>query len=121
MLLTSLISVSVFAQQDTEGCKDSPMFPKRMPNYFISECKSNYNEADFNLASGGDKVEHKEGTMTMIRYDFNFESGQPKPSALQILKNYENATKNIGGVSVFQNAGEGIGTFKLMKDRKEVA
>ena len=49
LLLTSLFSATVFAQQDTEGCKDSPMFPKRMPNYFISECKSNYGEADFNV------------------------------------------------------------------------
>lgn len=121
LLLTLLISVSVFAQQDIEGCNDSPMFPKRMPNYFISECKSNYNEADFNLSAGGEKVERKEGTMTMIRYDFNFESGQPKPSALQILKNYENATKNIGGVVVFQNSGEAIGTYKLMKGGKVTA
>lgn len=119
LLLTSLFSISVFAQQDTDGCKDSPMFPKRMPNYFISECTSNYNEADFNIAAGGVKIEHKEGTMTMIRYDFNAESGQQKPSVYQILKNYENATKSIGGVMVFQSSAEAIGSYKLMKEGKE--
>ena len=120
-MLASLISVSVFAQQDAESCKDSPMFPKRMPNYFISECKSSFSEADFNLSAGGGKVEHKEGTTTVIRYDFNSESGQQKPSTLQILKNYENAARNIGGVTVFQNSAEAIGTYKLMKSGKETA
>jgi len=66
-------------------------------------------------------MEHREGTMTMIRYDFNTESGQPKPSALQILKNYENASKAVGGVTVFQNASEAIGTYKIMKQGKETA
>ena len=121
LLLASLFSLPVFAQQDAEGCKDSPMFPKRMPNYLISECKSNYNEADFNVSANGYNIEHKEGTMTVIRYDFNNESGQQKPSALQILKNYENAVKSIGGVKVFQSAEEAIGTYKLMKDGKETA
>lgn len=121
LMLSLCIAISVFAQQDAEGCKDNQMFPKRMPNYLISECQSNYNEADFNLSAGGSKFEHKEGTMTMIRYDFNAESGQQKPSVLQILKNYENAAKNIGGVTIFQNADEAIGTYKLIKNGKESA
>lgn len=121
LLLAFLFSLSIFAQQDADGCKDSPMFPKRMPNYFISECKANYDEADFNIVAGGSKIEHKEGTLTMVRYDFNTESGQQKPSTLQILKNYENAVRNIGGVMVFQSSLEAIGTYKLMKDGKESA
>jgi OOP family OmpA-OmpF porin len=121
LFLTSFTMVSIFAQQDAEGCKDSQMFPKRMSNYYISECKSNYDEADFNVVAGGSKIEHKEGTMTMVRYDFNAESGQKKPSTLQILKNYENAVKNIGGIMVFQSASESIGTYKILKDGKESA
>ena len=121
LLLTLFFSLSAFSQQDADGCKDSPMFPKRMPNYFISECKSNYDAADFNVVAGGSKIEHKEGTLTMVRYDFNTESGQQKPSTLQILKNYENAVKNIGGIMVFQSSYEAIGTYKLMKEGKETA
>jgi OmpA-OmpF porin, OOP family len=121
LFLILLFFVSVSAQQDAEGCKDSPMFPKRMPNYFISECKLNYNESDFNLSAGGEKIAHKEGNMTMVRYDFNPESGQQKPSTLQILKNYENASKNIGGLTMFQSAAEAIATYKLMKNGKETA
>ncbi len=116
-----LFTISLFPQQEADDCKDSPMFPKRMPNYLITECKLNYNEADFNVAAGGNKIEHKEGNMTMIQYNFNFESSQSKPSTLQILKNYEAAVKSIGGVMLFQSAAEAIGTYKLMKNGKESA
>lgn len=118
IIATSL--TTTFAQQDAEGTKDHPMFPNRMANYFISESKNNFDAVDFNLAAGGSKMITKEGTKTKIRYDFNFESGQPKPSALQILRNYESAAKKIGGETAFLNAGEGIGTFKIIKSTTEV-
>ncbi len=121
LFVTLFISTSIVAQQDANGCKDSPMFPNRMKNFFISECISNYGEADFILNTDGSKTEHKEGTKTMVRYDFNTESGQPKPSVLQILKNYENASKNIGGVTVIQNSASGYGTYKLLKNGKVTA
>jgi Outer membrane protein and related peptidoglycan-associated (lipo)proteins len=122
-LLVSILccSLSVFAQADAAGCKDSPMFPERMHNYYISECTSNFDEADFNLTADGSKILHKEGTKTMVRYDFNTESGQQKPSVLQILKNYENAAKNIGGSTIVQSAGGAIATYKIMKQGKEIA
>ena len=111
---------SVFGQQDTEGAKDHPMFPNRMTNYFISEFKTNFDAVDFNVAPGGSKIITKEGTKTKIRYDFNAESGQSKPSALQILRNYESAAKKIGGETVFLSAGEVTGVFKLIKTNAEV-
>ncbi len=121
LMFATIFVATSFAQQDADGCKDSPMFPNRMPNCFISECTSNYGEADFNLTSDGSKIEHKEGTMTMIRYDFNREFGQQKPSVLQILKNYENAVKKIGGVTLFQNSISAIGTYQILKNGKETA
>ena len=114
LLLILFYTVTVFAQQDADGCKDSPMFPKRMSNYFISECKSNYGEADFNVKE--EEIVHKEGTFTSVRYDFNAESGQQKPSVLQILKNYEAAAKNIGALTVYQSSGTAIGTYKIIKN-----
>ncbi len=111
----------VFGQdQDTDGCKDHPMFPTRMTNYIISECQNNYDAADFNLAAGGSKMVNKEGTKTFIQYNFNGESGKQKPSVLQILRNYEAAAKKIGGVTIFLNAGEAVGVFKILKNTKEV-
>ena len=120
---TALIAsslTSIFAQQDAEGMKDHPMFPNRMTNYFISEFQNNFDAVDFNTAPGGTKIITKEGTKTKIRYDFNTESGQPKPSALQILRNYESAAKKIGGQTVYLNAGEVTGVFKIIKTNEEV-
>ena len=118
LIVSSL--TSTFAQQDAEGMKDHPMFPNRMTNYFISESQNNFDAVDFNTAPGGTKIITKEGTKTKIRYDFYFESGQPKPSALQILRNYESAAKKIGGQTVYLNAGEVTGVFKIIKTNEEV-
>ncbi len=123
ILIIALIATSLtttFAQQDAEGTKDHPMFPNRMTNYLRSESTTNFDAVEFNLASGGSKIISKEGTKTLIRYDFNTESGQSKPSALQILRNYEAAAKKIGGETLFLNAGEGLGTFKIVKNNAEV-
>ncbi len=120
---TALIAsslTSIFAQQDAEGMKDHPMFPNRMTNYFISEFQNNFDAVDFNTAPGGTKIITKEGTKTKIRYDFNAESEQPKPSALQILRNYESAAKKIGGQTVYLNAGEVTCVFKVIKTNAEI-
>ena len=119
-LLLLLISNMTFSQ-DVEGSKEHPLFPNRMPNYLISDYKSNFDAVDFNLAVEGAKMITKEGTKTSIQYNFNSESGQQKPSPLQILRNYENAAKKIGGTTVFLNSGEATGVFKILKNGKEVA
>lgn len=121
LTLAVVLSAAALAQEDLAGCKDHPMFPTRMPNYYITECTSNFDAVDFNVAAGGAKIETIEGNKTYIRYDFNSESGQAKPGALQILRNYENAAKKIGGATVFLNSGEAIGVFKIMKDGKDAA
>jgi OOP family OmpA-OmpF porin len=120
LTIAASMSVSTFAQQDAEGTKDHPMFPNRMTNYVRSESTTNFDAVDFNLAEGGSKIISKEGTKTMIRYDFNAESGQSKPSALQILRNYEAAVKKNGGETQFLNANEGMGVFKIVKPGAEV-
>ncbi|MES2838212.1 MAG: OmpA family protein [Bacteroidota bacterium] len=123
ILIIALLAISLtktFAQQDTEGTKDHPMFPNRMTNYFISESQNNFDAVDFNLAAGGSKILTKEGTKTKIRYDFNADSGQPKPSVLQILRNYETAIKKIGGETVFLSTDEVLGVYKIIKSNTEV-
>ncbi|MBA3663719.1 MAG: OmpA family protein [Bacteroidetes bacterium] len=121
LFVAVLFSSSAFAQEDADKCKDSPMFPNRMPNFLISGCASNFDEVEFSIVAGGEKNIKKEGTKSYIRYDFNQESGKPKPSAFQILKNYENAVKSLGGITVFQSAGEAYGCYKIMKNGKESA
>lgn len=119
-LLLMLISKMTFSQ-DAEGCKEHPMFPNRMSNYLISECSNNFDAVEFWISPDASKTVTKEGTKTSIRYDFNSESGQQKPSALQILRNYENAAKKIGGITMYFNTASATGVFKILKNGKEIA
>jgi OmpA-OmpF porin, OOP family len=121
IIIIITLTFTAFAQQDADKCNDSPMFPNRMLNYYISECTSNSGTADFILSIEDNLIEHKEGTKTMIHYTFNSASGQEKPNSLQILKNYENAVKDIGGICMIQNTAGTFGTYKIMKDRKATA
>jgi OOP family OmpA-OmpF porin len=120
-LLFLIFSGTIAFSQDAEGCKEHPMFPNRMPNYLISECPTNFDAVEFWISADAAKTVTKEGTKTAIRYDFNGESGQQKPSVLQILRNYENAAKKIGGTTVYFNAGSATAIFKILKTGKEIA
>lgn len=116
-----LLSFTPTFSQDAEGCKEHPMFPTRMTNYILSECKNNFDAVEFNTVAGSGKNITKEGTVTFLRYDFNTETGKQKPSCLQILRNYEAAVKKINGTTVFLNVDEALATFKIIKDGKEIA
>jgi outer membrane protein OmpA-like peptidoglycan-associated protein len=87
-----------FAQKDEEGCKDHPMFT-RMPNFYIHECKEkDFDQVDFKDEKGNDiKVEGK------VHFaDYRIKEGYKAPSSLQIIRNYQNAIKRIGGVVVYE-------------------
>jgi outer membrane protein OmpA-like peptidoglycan-associated protein len=80
------------AQQDAEGSKDHPLFT-RMPNFHIHQ----YEEKEFDSLSVvvGSTKTSVEGHLYHIAYYLN--SGATEPSRIQILRNYENAIKKIGG------------------------
>lgn len=118
LTMVTLVFISAFGQ-DAEGTKDHPMFQNRMANYIRSESTTNFDAVDFNLAPAGAKIVNKEGTKSYIRYDFNAESGQSKPSPLQILRNYEAAVKKMGGETLYLNAGEGLAVYKIMNNGSE--
>jgi outer membrane protein OmpA-like peptidoglycan-associated protein len=94
-LLTSNIS---FAQEDKEGCKDHPLLT-RMENFFIDHCKEEkFDEVDFRDEKGKKiKVEGK-----VYKIDYQIKEGFTPPSGLQVIRNYENAIKRIGGVKIYQ-------------------
>ena len=87
-----------FAREDEKGCEDHPMFT-RMPNFYIFECKEkDFDQADFKDEKGNDiKVEGK------IHFtDYRIKEGYKAPSSLQIIRNYQNAIKSIGGAIVYE-------------------
>ncbi len=89
---------SAFGQEDREGCKDHPMFT-RMENFYIRNCEEQkFDQVDFRDEKGKRiKVEGK-----VYKIDYGIKKGFTPPSGLQVIRNYENAIKKIGGVKVYQ-------------------
>lgn len=94
-----LLPLALPAQEaDEEGCKDHFLLT-RMKGYLIGSCESNFDAVEFYV--GEDKAQTLEGQKTLINYFLA--EGQPTPSELQILRNYANAVKAIGGTVVYQS------------------
>jgi OmpA-OmpF porin, OOP family len=117
------ISNPIAAAQDIEGSKDHPLL-SRYPNATILEYTKDYSAVEFatRQAANG-KIERKaiEGDRTMIRY---FYAADNQPSPLQIIRNYQNAIKKIGGVMVYErlprDSDSGETTLKVTSGGKEI-
>jgi outer membrane protein OmpA-like peptidoglycan-associated protein len=94
LVLTLAIAAPAAATPDKKGCTDPALFPVRMPDYYIADCKSaDFDAYDFRLPKG--QKNRQEGKFTFVTY--TIERGKPEPSAVAILRNYENALTKIGG------------------------
>jgi OOP family OmpA-OmpF porin len=102
-------------KKDAPTCKDHPVLT-RIPDYWIQACTLKQFDG-FTFSIGKGKTARVEGQFTNIRY-------QPpaglttKPSTLQVLRNVENAVKQIGGTLVASDQSKE--TLKLTKDGKEL-
>lgn len=113
----SVFSAAACAAQgkDAANCKDHPLLT-RLPDYWIEACTLKQFDA-YAFMVGKGKPAQIEGLFTNIRY-------QPpaglttKPSTLQVLRNVENAVKQIGGTVVATDQSKE--TLKLTKDGKEL-
>ncbi|MFP6862087.1 hypothetical protein [Pseudomonas sp.] len=103
MLLWSAVwlSLPALAAEDTAGSKDHPLL-SRYPDSYIAEYEQNYNVAQFATGSqdGVPQRQAVEGDATQIRYYHNTADTQPSP--LQLLRNYQNALKAIGGEVIYE-------------------
>lgn len=122
--LLAIFAQPVFAQhEDSAGSKDHPLL-NRYPDSRIVEYAKNYDAVEFAVAKnpdGTEKRESIEGEATKIRYFHNIPEKQPSP--LQIIRNYQNAIKAIGGEIIFErkpvpNDG-GETTLKVIQKDKE--
>lgn len=92
------------AQEDRKGCKDHPLFT-RMENFYLSFCReSEFDRVDFRDERG--KEVRVEGRYSYAEY--SLKKGSAAPSGLQIIRNFENAVKKIGGVKVYEKGGNDI-------------
>jgi OmpA-OmpF porin, OOP family len=119
--LLLLLSLSGFAplvaQDEPEGSKDPVLFT-RMPGFYIYR----YDELQFDkydFPVGPEKIQAVEGHSIFIIYWLK--DNVQQPSALQIIRNYTNAMKKIGGQLIYEyeDGGSQNVVLKLVKDGQE--
>ena len=112
-----LTAANAMAQADLAGCADHALFPTRMAQYRISNCKTE----EFGLyefyAVKGPKTP-VEGKFTFITYAFTGPRAS-EPSGLAVVRNYENAIKKVGG-TIVQIEPQRWVNGKIAKDGHEV-
>jgi len=108
----------LLSQEDKEGCKDPALFT-RMPNFHIYNCEDlQFDKFEFPL--NADNKQSVEGHSLNVIYYLN--DNAQTPSGLQIVRNYTNAIKKIGGKLIyeFEDGGTQYTTLQLVKDKKEI-
>jgi outer membrane protein OmpA-like peptidoglycan-associated protein len=116
--MIALLAVTFTAsaqQKDDPKCKDHPLFT-RMPDSWIHNCTEKEFDSFQFLVGEGKKIA-VEGRLWKLSY-YPQATAQSKPSELQILRNFENAAKKVGGTVVF--ATKNRETLKILKDGKEI-
>ncbi|MEZ4754113.1 MAG: OmpA family protein [Bdellovibrionota bacterium] len=100
ILICSFIT-TVYAD-DIAGSKDHPLLT-RYPDSSISSYSKNYNSSQLAVGTnqdGSPLLKPIEGEMTSILYFYNHADTQPSP--LQVIRNYQNAVKQLGGEIVYE-------------------
>lgn len=118
LLLIMAVISPLLSQEDKEGCKDPALFT-RMPNFHIYNCQDlQFDKYEFPL--NADKKQSVEGHYLYVNYYLN--DNAQTPSGLQIVRNYTNAIKKIGGKLIyeFEDGGTQYTTLQLVKDKKEI-
>jgi OOP family OmpA-OmpF porin len=108
----------LFAQEDAEGSKD-PLLFTRMPGFYIYNYQElQFDKYDFQVSP--DKIQTIEGHYININY--YLKDNIQAPSGLQIIRNYTNAIKKIGGQVIYEweDGGTEYVTLKLTNNGKEV-
>jgi OOP family OmpA-OmpF porin len=94
----------------------------RLPGFHIEAyTASDFDSHEFYVTEKGDRAERAvEGRKTVITY--MLDEGRKPLSSLQIVRNYDNAVKPIGGRSLYENTDPGnrMVTLRMDKDGNEV-
>jgi OOP family OmpA-OmpF porin len=119
-LLVIMLSgvVPLFSQEDAEGSKDPALFT-RMPGFHIYRYDDlQFDKFEFRINS--EKTQAVEGHSLFIIYWLKDNAQAPSP--LQIVRNYTNAIKKIGGQLIYEydDGGSQIVTLKVVKNKLEV-
>jgi len=123
-LWMAVASGGALAQADVRGAKDHPLLT-RYPNSYVTEFAKNFNSVEFAVGTGADgqpKRQAVEGNATVLTYFHK--NAQKQPSALELIRNYQNAIKSIGGEVVYERLPKdgdgGETTLKVATGGKDV-
>ena len=118
LVFTLILAIPLFSQEDSEGCKDPALFT-RMTGFWIYNCEDvQFDKFEFSV--GDNKTQSVEGHRLYVNY--YLKENVQKPSGLQIVRNYTNAIKKLGGQVVYEweDGGAQWVTLKLVKGGQEV-
>jgi outer membrane protein OmpA-like peptidoglycan-associated protein len=91
---------AAFAEEDVAGSRDHPLVA-RYPGSHITEYRQGYDSVEFRTGTPGKEQKLPvEGNTTFIRYFYDSADQQPTP--LQLLRNYQNAIRAIGGELLYE-------------------
>jgi len=122
-VLALLMAGPAMATEDVAKSKDHPLL-SRYPDSFITEYEKAFNAVEMATGLKGREAVRKsiEGDATILTYFHK--NADKQPSALQVIRNYQNAIKGIGGEVVYERLPrEGDGgetTLKVLTGGKEV-
>jgi len=120
LLLAAMTTVAPSPGQaaDRAGCADHALFPTRMPDYSLADCKvEEYGTYSFQTARSARTQTPVEGKVTSITYTYTGAAGK-EPSALAVVRNYEAAIAKVGGTVVYSDPARWV-TAKIVKDGRE--
>jgi len=117
-LIPFSLALAVSDPSDTPRSKDPDIFT-RMPGFYISS----YEALEFDryeFKTGAAKTESVEGRRTGLSY--TAKEGLFHPSGLQVIRNYVNAAKAVGGGQVYEyeDGGTQYSTIRILKEGVEV-
>ena len=107
VLATGVVAAQRAPLKDLPGFKDPALFT-RMPGYFLHYSgalrESAFDAYEF-LVRKGAKAEKQriEGHKIVYYYTFDTSTGTPPASPLQMRRNYQNATRQVGGKVVYDD------------------
>jgi outer membrane protein OmpA-like peptidoglycan-associated protein len=118
MTAAALTAVAL-AQDDVAGSQDPPGM-NRMASYYIADYQElAFDSYAFPVTANGKKADKTvEGKRINIRY--NLKDNASTPSPLQVLRNYENATRTAGGQVMYDNADDSVATLRLVRGGNEI-
>lgn len=116
VILFSISGLEAYAQEDAAGCTDHPLF-NRMPNHYLYDCEElEFSSMDFPVGIPDPDNENKLNSKTIegkiMEFSYVLKEGAKKPSGLQVMRNFQNASKQYGGVILGEYKGWCTGMYE---------